>query len=488
VEALPLGFDESFDPVVQAEMAEMEAVEKRVAEGGPAYVRPKRRKPSDSQAQDNCNAGAAAAAAAAAAGGGGGGGGGGGDVPIDQSEALRVLGLLLPGSEDDIRQAYQKMAKELHEKVEKVKATEKAEEKVEPAAETNKRRVKQMPTQGTEEDLGGLYTDEADVQHQEEEDATDRENGAVGGSFGGGMPGLVNLFNETVEILDRGSRQRRPPPKLPEPTMATAMTSKLAKLGVGSSTTCKTESECAAEEHCRSHDPKSAYKKGDAFVLWSVVQNGHYQESSARAGRPRFMVQGEKAVTVVEVACKDFAALEVVKSRFTSKTSNVDKERWDVLSSAVHRGLGLSTARYGDKEVLEKAPESMVRCLVDIFWDGDQDWFPGKVVSYDGATKKHRVKYLDGDIADEFVTEFRCRLTACQTPVRLTTDAACDESVGERAACISNNQLVRFVQKGKGCDDEWRLWYVYGLAGDIEKNRIETGLLRQTVSPEIKVA
>jgi hypothetical protein len=214
-------------------------------------------------------------------------------------------------------------------------------------------------------------------------------------------------------------------------------------------------------EHRKPHDPHD----GDKFVLWSVEQDGCYQESSARAGRPRFMVQGEKAVAVVEVACEDAAAvLEVVKSRFTSKTSDVDKERWDVLSSHVLRGLGLSTARYGDKEVSEKSPESVVGCLVDIFWDGDQDWFSGKVVSYDGAaTKKHRVEYLDGDVADEFVTEFRCRLTACQTPVRLTTDAACDETVGDKAARVSSNKLVRFVQKGRGCDDEWKLWYVFSI-------------------------
>jgi hypothetical protein len=214
-----------------------------------------------------------------------------------------------------------------------------------------------------------------------------------------------------------------------------------------------------------------------------------------------------------------------VKTHLTTKAagcSATDKGRWDVLSGAVHnKGLGLSGSVMPlAHAVLVKAPRALVGFLVDIYWDGDQvlslslslsfslslflslsyssnslsplclpystnfpsdplfpqDWVSGEVLGYDDATKKHAVRYADGDTGTEFITEFRCRLTACQTPVRLTTDAACDESMGEKAARINNNKLVRFVQSGKGCDDEWRLWYVYGLAGDIEHNQVQTEL------------
>jgi hypothetical protein len=243
------------------------------------------------------------------------------------------------------------------------------------------------------------------------------------------------------------------------------------------------------------------YGPDEKFILWSVVQDGTYSETSVRAGRPRFMVESAGTVQKLEVLCSDATmalrpsdtrggtniangescsgnggCLQVVKSQLTTKSSSggaADKGRWDVLCRAVHHRLGLLQAPADadavtdpdDSRVLTKCPEALVGFLVDIFWDGDQDWVSGEVLRYDEATRRHCVRYADGDIADEFVTEFRCRLTACQTPVRLTTDAACDESVGERAGRISNNKLVRFVQKGKGCDDEWRLWYVYGLAG-----------------------
>ena len=41
--------------------------------------------------------------------------------------------------------------------------------------------------------------------------------------------------------------------------------------------------------------------------------------------------------------------------------------------------------------------ESIVGSRIRVFWDGEDEWFQGKVIRFNSRTQKHSILYDDGD-------------------------------------------------------------------------------------------
>ncbi|KAM7271611.1 hypothetical protein ACFE04_030825 [Oxalis oulophora] len=68
---------------------------------------------------------------------------------------------------------------------------------------------------------------------------------------------------------------------------------------------------------------------------------------------------------------------------------NLEKETWHVvLKDALKSELELIKKKYGDK---------LVGSHIQILWPNDHMLYYGYVESYDAATKKHKILYIDGE-------------------------------------------------------------------------------------------
>ena len=59
---------------------------------------------------------------------------------------------------------------------------------------------------------------------------------------------------------------------------------------------------------------------------------------------------------------------------------------------------------------------------VEVWWDGEEEWFGGNIVKYENKTKKHMIEYDDNDVIVEDLRKSRVRWPANSKPTAEPTD------------------------------------------------------------------
>lgn len=84
---------------------------------------------------------------------------------------------------------------------------------------------------------------------------------------------------------------------------------------------------------------------------------------------------------------------------------------------------------------------------MQVFWDGEQEWYEGEVVGYSASSGRHTVQYDDGDLQHELIPGIPHR---CAPP--------------EPRSC--RNQLFSANMTGPACGQVWPEMNIAGRAMD----------------------
>ena len=78
---------------------------------------------------------------------------------------------------------------------------------------------------------------------------------------------------------------------------------------------------------------------------------------------------------------------------------------------------------YRDPTTEEKgAGDSIKGCHIEIFWDGDNVYYPGRVLGYDPTTDKHIVLYDGEPEGSEYLEDLRTSVWRIWDPSTMTDE------------------------------------------------------------------
>ena len=60
--------------------------------------------------------------------------------------------------------------------------------------------------------------------------------------------------------------------------------------------------------------------------------------------------------------------------------------------------------------MLDVSHTQLINHRVQVFWDGEQQWFTGRVTRYEVNDGRHAIRYDDGEVAKELLLEQAVRL------------------------------------------------------------------------------
>ncbi len=66
---------------------------------------------------------------------------------------------------------------------------------------------------------------------------------------------------------------------------------------------------------------------------------------------------------------------------------------------------------------------------LEVWWPGEREWFAGRVTGYNANTRRHTIRYDDGDVERVYLPgeQYRCLPAAMHTPAVLgPVDNACE--------------------------------------------------------------
>lgn len=103
---------------------------------------------------------------------------------------------------------------------------------------------------------------------------------------------------------------------------------------------------------------------------------------------------------------------------------------------------------------------------VEVYWDGEEEWFAGQVEGYDREAQTHRVRYDDGDVFDEDLTSLKAersfRWADCAAQGQANTPSKSSyKPPATSMQCFSCGYLEK---EAISCADCGR-WYCFGCMG-----------------------
>jgi len=194
------------------------------------------------------------------------------------------------------------------------------------------------------------------------------------------------------------------------------------------------DSNGKSKEGCRNSDPQLVAGKevvGRKIALWD----------------DKLMDWPEAAIAQFDVD----SGKHLVRFLERSEGNVKHEERWIDLAKNRFQWLSDAAANAAPNPTYAAAPkgEDAVGYRVRVFWPGMARWYQGKIEAYNPDTKRHTVKYRDGDIQ-----KLLLRHEAVSFQDKVGTSARPRSANGKETRVVSGSKRIRDGKNGRGSKKE----------------------------------